>query len=94
MLTTAALSKWQPKTKRDEDLKNNFPFISIYIPSDELWKDQLNSLLKHIQKEKELVYVISNALISNNIFTNFCESLKNHLNCIEIENKLNILLNT
>jgi energy-coupling factor transporter ATP-binding protein EcfA2 len=90
MLTTSALNRWNPKTLRDDELKKNFPFIAIYIPSDELWKDQLNSLLKSFQKDKELVNVISNALISNNIFTNFCESIKNHLNCTEVDEKLKL----
>ncbi|MDI9857967.1 ORC-CDC6 family AAA ATPase [Flectobacillus roseus] len=87
MLTTSALNNWRPKTIRDDELKKNIPFIAIYIPSDELWKDQLKSVLSSFQNDKSLVKVISNALISNNIFINFCESIKNHLNYLETDNK-------
>ena len=88
MLTTAALNNWNPKTLRDDELKKTLPFIAIYIPSDELWKDQLNSLLQSLEQDKVLVESVSNALINNNIFTNFCENLKNHIRCLTIENKL------
>lgn len=87
MLTTAALNNWKPKTLRDDELKKSLPFIAIYIPSDELWKDQLNSLLKSLGNDDILVENISNALINNNIFTNFCESIKNHISCIETVDK-------
>ena len=88
MLTTSALNNWKPKTLRDDELKKTLPFIAIYIPSDELWKDQLNSLLLALGDDKVLVDSVSNALINNNIFTNFCDNLKNHIRCLDITDEL------
>lgn len=88
MLTTSAINNWNPKTLRDDELKRTLPFIAIYIPSDELWKDQLNSLLQSLEQDKVLVDSVSNALINNNIFTNFCDNLKNHIRCLDLTDKL------
>jgi len=88
MLTTSAINNWSPKTLRDDELKRTLPFIAIYIPSDELWKDQLNSLLQALGEDKVLVDSVSNALINNNIFTNFCDNLKNHIRCLDLTDKL------
>jgi len=87
MLTTSAMTNWTPKTIREAELKKNLPFIAIYIPSDELWKDQLNNLINSLGDEKYLIDTISNALINNNIFVNFCENIKNHIKYLDLDNK-------
>jgi energy-coupling factor transporter ATP-binding protein EcfA2 len=87
MLTTAALNNWKPKTDIEITLKNNIPFVAIYIPSDELWKDQLKSLTKTLTNEPELSSFIANALNCTNIFTNFCQSIRNHIAHLEVQNK-------
>ena len=89
MLTTSALSTWNPPSVREYDLKNSIPFLAIYIPSDELWKDQLTSITSGLKNEPDLVKFVTNALNSNNIFTNFCNGIKNHLKYLEVDDKKN-----
>ncbi|KQS36829.1 hypothetical protein [Pedobacter sp. Leaf194] len=86
MLTTPAIKNWRPKTARDLSLKENVPFIAIYIPSDELWKDQLKSVTSTIKNDVQLVDFISMALNTTNIFSNFCQGIKNHIEYAYMEN--------
>jgi|GEM_PF-906414 hypothetical protein len=81
MLTTPALKNWNPKTGKDIELKENIPFIAIYIPSDELWKKQLDSFKESLSHNPEIIKIISNALITTNILSNFCKNIKDHIEC-------------
>ena len=40
MLTTPALHNWRTKNDREQNLRQHLPFISIYIPADEIWQEQ------------------------------------------------------
>lgn len=88
MLTSSAIQNWQPKSIRDKELKDNFPFIAIYIPSDDLWKDQLSSLTESVKDINDLKEFIENTLVNINILTNFCSSISKHLNTIDVEDKI------
>lgn len=81
MLTTPALKNWNPKTVEELKLKESIPFIAIYIPSDELWKKQLDSFKESLSHKPEIIKVISNALITTNILSNFCKNIKDHIEC-------------
>src|SRR4051794_35756825 len=52
MLTTAAMANWKPSTKKEKLLHQNMPFIAIYFPSDELWKDQLNNIINSLKHDQ------------------------------------------
>lgn len=79
MLTVSAQHFWNPTIKNEQLLKESLPYIAIYIPSDELWKDQLQKITKPISKDEDLVNFVSNALITLNILTNFCSNIKNYI---------------
>jgi hypothetical protein len=83
MLTAPAQNSWKPIISNEVNLKESFPFIAIYIPSDELWKDQLKKIIHPINHDEELSAFISNALICLNILSNFCNGIKNY---IEVKN--------
>lgn len=82
MLTPSAINVWKPKPGAESLLKDNFPFIGIYIPSDELWKDQLAQITSSISSDEKLIQFVSNALININILTNFCSTLKSYTRII------------
>jgi hypothetical protein len=79
MLTTPALKNWKPKTVEDSKLRDGIPFVAIYIPSDELWKKQLDSFKESLAEKPEIIKIISNALITTNILSNFCKNIKEHI---------------
>jgi energy-coupling factor transporter ATP-binding protein EcfA2 len=89
MLTSIAIKKWVPKNIAEKDLKDNFPFIAIYIPSDDLWKDQLEALLSNLEIENKLEFnsFVENALITINILSNFCTSIIKHITTLELESQ-------
>lgn len=90
MLTAPAQNAWKPTVSKDINLKESFPFIAIYIPSDELWKDQLKKIIHPINDDKELSAFLSNALICLNILSNFCNGIKTYIevNRLNVENEL------
>jgi predicted AAA+ superfamily ATPase len=79
MLTTPALKNWIPKTIEEAKLKEGLPFVSIYIPSDELWKKQLDGFKESLSNNPDLFKAISSALITLNILSNFCKGIKEHI---------------
>lgn len=81
MLTTPALKNWKPKTVDETKLRDGIPFVAIYIPSDELWKKQLDSFSASLSSDPELIKAISSSLITTNILSNFCKSIKDHIEC-------------
>ena len=87
MLTTPALQQWKPVDPKEIALKNNIPFIAIYFPSDELWKDQMNSITSNIKNDPTLTSTIINALACTNIFSNFCEGIKHHITYLDLPDK-------
>jgi energy-coupling factor transporter ATP-binding protein EcfA2 len=88
MLSSTAIQNWIPKTIKEKELKDNFPFIAIYIPSDDLWKDQLDSLTSSNKVDKKLKEFIEDSLVTINILTNFCSSIYKHISTLNIEDKL------
>jgi ABC-type spermidine/putrescine transport systems, ATPase components len=91
MLTASAQHYWVPTTEPETQLKETLPFIAIYIPSDELWKDQLKAITHSINKSSnpELSSFITNALINLNILSNFCTNIKNYIEIKDINNQRN-----
>ncbi len=87
MLTTPALKSWNPRNPEEEIIKRNINFLAIYIPSDDLWKDQLSNLLSYVSNSEHKTEFLTNALIKINVLINFCKSVKNHLLYIDVENK-------
>jgi energy-coupling factor transporter ATP-binding protein EcfA2 len=87
MLTSSAIQNWKPRTLKDKELKDNFPFIGVYIPSDDLWKDQLDSLTANLKEIDGLKEFIEDTLVNINILTNFCTSINKHINTLDIEDK-------
>lgn len=87
MLTTPALRNWHPTRKRDRELKENIPFIALYFPSDELWKDQVNNITSSVKDQPKIFSFITNALNCTNIYTNFCISLQKHISYLEVEDR-------
>jgi energy-coupling factor transporter ATP-binding protein EcfA2 len=95
MLTASAQYYWNPLNPNELRLKETLPFIAIYIPSDELWKDQLRKVIGPIESDKELLNFITNALITLNVLSNFCSNIQNYIeiNCNRnIENEYKFCL--
>lgn len=87
MLMSTAIQSWTPKTISEKELKENFPFIAIYIPSDDLWKDQLESFLSEIESDDNFNEFVENALITINILSNFCSSIIKHITTLDLDSK-------
>ena len=87
MLSSTAMSNWEPSTLEEQELKDNLPFIAIYIPSDELWCDQLETF-KQNRELKGLDAFVDNAFASLNVLINFCTSIKKHIDTLAPENKI------
>lgn len=80
MLTKQAQQSWKPQKEEDINLKEKLPFIAIYIPSDELWKDQLKSITNPLIGHKyDIMRFVTNALLNLNIISNFCVNIKQNI---------------
>lgn len=77
MLTSAGLNYW--KTDYASEIKQKIPFTAIYIPSDIQWKNQLEFIEKHFEREKELGEKITDFLISTNIQLALCRTMQSFL---------------
>lgn len=91
MLTTAALNNWNPSNIRERNIKSNKLFIAVYIPADEIWKEQLDQIKFHLSDKKTYWDKIKNAIFCTNVFLSFTKTIISQLH---FENNTNRAIET
>lgn len=79
MLTSKALFNWDTKNSNELTLKKKIPFIAIYIPADEIWKEQFDEMENRLSQNPNSWNKIKNSIFCTNIFVSLIEAIKDHL---------------
>lgn len=74
MITTTALEYWDDPMS--EIIKQQIPFIAIYVPTDIQWKRQLEYLQKHLPSSSDFNEKITEFLILTNTQIQLCRTFQ------------------
>lgn len=88
MLHPKALSEWiSPEAN---NIKENIPFIGIYIPADRQWTSQLDTFRKNYLGQKEVVDNVFRGVINANILISTCDTFSTLIDLNQCENSFEI----
>ena len=84
MLEMETLKNWNNEVSRK--FKNKIDFIGVFVPTDRIWRDQIEVLEKESSSD-EIKKFISNALFSSHILTRLCAAFIDRL---RVDNSYNL----
>lgn len=88
MLHPKALSEWiSPEANK---IKENIPFIGIYIPADKQWTSQLETFKKNFLGQKEIVDNVFRGVINANILISTCDTFSTLIDLNQCENSFEV----
>lgn len=88
MLTTPALHNWRTKNDREQNLRQHLPFISIYIPADEIWQEQFREMEDSLSKYPLQWQRIREAIFTTNVHISFVKSIREYTSIKQNENSI------